>query len=80
MRKFGRKIMDAWIKLGDFLGSIMAVVILTIIYWLVVGPIAILAKIVRADFLRLRGDKKSYWLDPDPAKNQLSLNNLELPY
>ena len=52
-----------WMSLAIILGFIMSRVILTILFYLVLTPIAILAKIVGKKFLVLKYDKSanSYW-------------------
>lgn len=53
-----------WFKLGLFLHAIIQPLILGLLFFLVVTPLALLAKIVGKDFLRLRFDKtaKTYWI------------------
>lgn len=78
--KFLRKILGYWIRFGNFLGDIMAVVVLTIVYWLVVGPLAVLSWLFRADFLALRQKGDSFWQTPDESKNKHDLDLLKLPF
>ena len=65
-----------WIKLGELLGKIIAPIVMLIIYFAIVTPIALLLKIFKKDILKLRLDKKvdSYWIqkekDLGPMKNQ----------
>ena len=65
-----------WIKLGELLGKIIAPLVMMIIYFAIVTPIALLLKIFKKDILKLRLDKKvdSYWIqkekDLGPMKNQ----------
>ncbi len=65
-----------WIKLGELLGKIIAPIVMMIIYFAIVTPIALLLKIFKKDILKLRLDKKvdSYWIqkekDLGPMKNQ----------
>jgi hypothetical protein len=52
-----------WMSLAIILGFIMSRVILTILYYIALTPIALLAKLVGKKFLVLKYDKsvKSYW-------------------
>lgn len=52
-----------WIAFGDVLGRIFSVVILFIMYFLVIGPVALGGRIFRHDALGLRKKKgaKTYW-------------------
>ena len=65
-----------WIKLGELLGKIIAPIVMMIIYFAIVTPIALLLKIFKKDILKLKLDKKvdSYWIqkekDLGPMKNQ----------
>ena len=52
-----------WMSLAIILGFIMSRVILTILFYLVLTPIALLAKLVGKKFMILKYDKsaKTYW-------------------
>lgn len=54
----------AWMSLALTLGFIMSYVILTLFFFLVVTPIALLARLFRKDFLAQRLDKQAttYWI------------------
>ena len=54
----------AWTKLGLVIGAIVAPVVMGLIYFGVITPLAILARLVGKDFLRLESDASapSYWL------------------
>ena len=56
-----------WIKFGNFLGKIIAPIILAILFFLVVTPIGFLLRIFNKDILNLRITKnlKTYWLTRD---------------
>ena len=59
-----RWIYIAWMSIAFVLGFVMAHVILTLFYYLVITPVGLLAKIAGRDFLSLKLDRaaKSYWL------------------
>ena len=65
-----------WIKLGEFLGKIIAPIVMLIIYFVIVTPIGLLLKIFQKDILNVKSDKNlnSYWIERDkdlgPMKNQ----------
>lgn len=49
---------------GSLIAVIVNTILLLIVYFFAIGPIAIMAKILQKDFLSLRRKKlKSYWLD-----------------
>jgi hypothetical protein len=57
-----------WFHLGELLGKIVSPIILGIIFFGILTPISLLARLVGRDELRLRrpaGD--SYWIDRPPA-------------
>lgn len=57
----------AWTRLGLLLGAVMAPVVMGIIFFGVVTPIGLLARLVGKDFLRLRRDPRAvtYWREPE---------------
>lgn len=54
----------AWMKLALYLGLAVTAILLTLFYFLVVTPIAFVARLFGNDFLSLKIDPaaKSYWL------------------
>ena len=55
----------AWMTMAFALGFVMAHVILTVFFFLVITPIGLLARLFGKDFLGLRLDRqaKSYWIE-----------------
>ena len=56
-----------WFKFGLLLGSIIAPVVMALIFFIVVTPIGVLLKIFKKDLLNLKynKNKETYWLDRD---------------
>ena len=56
-----------WFKFGILLGSIVAPIVMLIVFFLVVTPTGICLKIFKKDLLNLKYDKKkeTYWLNRD---------------
>jgi Saxitoxin biosynthesis operon protein SxtJ len=54
----------AWMSVAFVLGFVMAHVILTILFYLVIAPIGLLARLAGKDFLSLKlgREAKSYWI------------------
>ena len=54
----------AWMSVAFVLGFVMAHVILTLLFLLVITPIGLVARLVGKDFLSLKLDRaaKSYWI------------------
>tara|TARA_Y100001970_G_C14240541_1_gene864649 strand:- start:247 stop:639 length:393 start_codon:yes stop_codon:yes gene_type:complete len=56
-----------WFKLGMILGSIVAPLVMGVIFFIVVTPIGLFMRIMGKDLLRVKFDKKarSYWIKRD---------------
>tara|TARA_Y100000768_G_C23719536_1_gene559638 strand:+ start:245 stop:625 length:381 start_codon:yes stop_codon:yes gene_type:complete len=63
--KFLTPLTKIWIKLGEVLGRIIAPIILSIIYFLILTPISFTLRILGKDLLNLKyfNNKSSYWLE-----------------
>tara|TARA_B100001996_G_C18382726_1_gene485980 strand:+ start:291 stop:668 length:378 start_codon:yes stop_codon:yes gene_type:complete len=64
-----------WIKFGEILGKVIAPLVLSIVYFIVVTPIGLFLRIFGKDLLGIKLlDKESYWIKRDkdigPMKNQ----------
>ncbi|NMC36026.1 hypothetical protein GYA49_03190 [Candidatus Beckwithbacteria bacterium] len=66
-----------WMKLGEFLGHYVSLVLLFIIYFIFITPYSLLIKLFKNDLLDKAIDSKcdSYWLDFSPKK--VSKNDFE---
>tara|TARA_B100001093_G_C26199261_1_gene747217 strand:- start:113 stop:496 length:384 start_codon:yes stop_codon:yes gene_type:complete len=61
-----------WFKFGLFLGKIVSPIVMGVIFFLVVTPIAILMKILKKDLLNLKyNDEKSYWIEKTEPKSKM---------
>ena len=65
-----KRVYLVWMTGALILGWIMSRVILTILFFLILTPIALIAKVSGKKFLDLnfRDSKSSYWILRDPAK------------
>ena len=55
---------DLWIKFGELLGKIIAPIVMSIVFFLIVTPIGLVLKIVKKDLLKLKfNNGKSYWIE-----------------
>ena len=55
---------DLWIKFGELLGKIIAPIVMSIVFFLIVTPIGLILKIVKKDLLKLKfNNNKSYWIE-----------------
>jgi len=55
---------DLWIKFGELLGKIIAPIVMSIVFFLILTPIGLVLKIVKKDLLKLKfNNDKSYWIE-----------------
>ena len=61
-----------WFKFGLLLGKIISPIIMGIIFFLVVTPIAFIMRIISKDLLNLKFNKnKSYWIEKTGPKSKM---------
>ena len=61
-----------WFKFGIFLGKIVSPVVMGIIFFIVVTPIALLMKMLKKDLLNLKFNKDhSYWIKKNEIKSKM---------
>ena len=55
-----------WIKIGEILGKLIAPVVMAIIYFIVITPMAIFLKLLRKDLLKIKfSPVTTYWIKRD---------------
>jgi hypothetical protein len=54
----------AWVKFGEFLGAIIAPIVMAVVYFVVLTPISIIVRICGKDLLKVKFSDKndSYWI------------------
>ena len=61
-----------WFKFGLLLGRVISPLIMGIIFFLVVTPIAFIMRIIGKDLLNLKfNNKKSYWIEKTGPKSKM---------
>lgn len=61
-----------WLKFGILLGKIVSPLIMGIIFFAIVTPIAIIMKLLKKDVLNLKFNKNnSYWIEKDKHKSKM---------
>ena len=61
-----------WFKFGIFLGKIISPIVMGIIFFLVVTPIAFLMRMLKKDLLNLKFNKNSsYWIEKTDPKSTM---------
>jgi hypothetical protein len=65
MKKIFNRLKEGWLFLSRILGRVSTMILLTVIYVLVIGPMALVVKIFQKDLLqrKFNPEKKSYWRD-----------------
>ncbi len=65
-----RRIYVVWMSLAILMGLIVSTVLLTVLFFLVMSPLGLLARLCGQDFLRRKLDRKamSYWQDRPPSE------------
>ena len=61
-----------WFKFGIFLGKIISPLVMGIIFFFVVTPIAVLMRLLKKDLLNLKfTNKTSYWIEKNDPKSKM---------
>ena len=61
-----------WFRLGIILGKIISPIIMGIVFFFIVTPIALLMRLIKKDLLNLKFDKKkSYWIKKEYKNNKM---------
>jgi len=61
-----------WFKFGIFLGKIISPIVMGLIFFLVVTPIAFLMRMLKKDLLNLKFNKNnSYWIEKTDPKSTM---------
>jgi len=63
-----------WLKFGVFLHAIVSPIVLALLFYVAIVPVALLKRVFGNDSLRLKADRaaKTYWITRDPANSALS--------
>ena len=61
-----------WFKFGNFLGKIVSPIIMGVIFFFVVTPIAIIMRILKKDLLNLKlNNNETYWIKKSKYKSKM---------
>ena len=63
-----------WIKLGEFLGKIIAPIVMAIIYFIILTPISLIVRLFGKDLLGLKftNQTKTYWIKRKKDSNSMN--------
>jgi hypothetical protein len=73
--KAGWPVAKAWLLFGEMLSTVMSFLLLNLLYWLILTPMAFFYRLRAKDFLYLRKREDTYYrtrdhrLSPDDIKN-----------
>jgi hypothetical protein len=62
LRPLALKIAWVWHKLGDIMGFLISKLILSIIFFVILLPIALIYRLIKRDTLMLKNKYSSYWI------------------
>ena len=65
IKPLARLIAWLWLKLGDGMGYVMSKLILSLVFFLFLLPLALIYRMVNKDPLGLKRDKNTYWKNRD---------------
>ncbi len=66
IRKAGRALYKWWMAFARLLGTVNAAVLLTVVYLIVIGPMSLVARLLRKDPMTHRPDTSgSFWKGKD---------------
>ncbi len=78
MRDVWSTVVRRWKQFASFLGRWNSRLVLTLLYLILVGPIAIVLKVLGKDPLdRKRKSVSSYWKDKEPLDSSLERNTYQ---
>ena len=61
---------DYWIKLGEILGKVIAPLVMSLVFFIILTPTGLILRIFGKDLLKLKKNKKSsYWLSRGDLKS-----------
>ncbi|MAF42796.1 MAG: hypothetical protein CMI54_01325 [Parcubacteria group bacterium] len=63
LKQILRKIWHKWKYAARIFGKVNSFVILTLFYFIIIGPISLLRKLVKV--FHSKGQQKSYWVSPE---------------
>ena len=62
---------QGWKRIAHKIGVVQTFIIMTVFYFLVIGPSALIAALLGKDLLRIRRPEKSYYRPHPPFQNSL---------
>ncbi len=79
VKPLGRAVAAAWLRFAELVGAVNSRIILGLVFYVFLTPIALLARLTRGDLLNLRrksGEGRSYWVDRTHAYTRADLEKI----
>ena len=70
------KISWVWLKFAELLGSVMSKIILSIVYFVVLVPIALLHRVIKKNPLNLKRQEGSYYTERNKKYSPKEIENI----
>lgn len=70
------KISWAWLKFAELIGSVMSKVILSIVYFVLLVPIALIYRLTQKNPLLLKRQKQSYYIERNKQYSPKDIENI----
>jgi hypothetical protein len=69
--KLLRQLWQGWKRIAHRIGVIQTFIIMTVFYFVIIGPAALIAFVLRRDLLRARKSEPSYYREHPPFDDSL---------
>ncbi|MGB0863575.1 MAG: SxtJ family membrane protein [Saprospiraceae bacterium] len=72
----GKWLVKGWLKLAEGLGWVNSRILLSIIFFLILTPIAIVSRLFKKNSLRLKNDTNSIWVERNKTYTKKDLEKM----
>ncbi|MGO9482549.1 MAG: SxtJ family membrane protein [Candidatus Kryptoniota bacterium] len=72
LKRIGKTIYKWWMAFARAIGTVNAMVLLTIVYFCVIGPMSIISRLLGKDLLAHRKSSGSFWKTKEPVSHTLT--------
>jgi len=79
LKRLSMRIAEVWLRFAGLIGAINSRIILTLIFYLVLTPLAFVYRLFHGDFMKIRRQDdpgRSYWTRRDHQYNPRDLGNV----
>lgn len=72
VKRAGKTVWGWWMAFARALGFVNTMILLTVVYLVVVGPMSIIMRVLGKDPLTHRKSPESFWKPKDPVSNTIN--------